>query len=73
MKPVMWSKVSQKWKNNYRVSTERYGIQKNGTDKPTRRQGVEMQTKRTDMWAHWGKEVVGQTEKVALTYIHHHV
>lgn len=59
MKPVMWSEVSQKRKNNYHVSTDRYEVQKNGTDKATCRQGVEMQTKRMDKWAQWGKEGVG--------------
>ena len=59
MKPVIWSEVSQKQKNNYRVSTDIYGIQKNGTAKPICRKEMEMQTQRTDMWTQWGKEGVG--------------
>ena len=34
---------------------------------------IEMQMQRKDLWTQWGTERVGQIERVALTYIHHHV
>ena len=42
LEPVIQSEVSQK--NKYRRLTHIYGIQKNGTDKPTCGEGMEMQT-----------------------------
>ena len=29
---------------------------KNSTNEPIQREGMEMQTKRTDLWTQWGKE-----------------
>ena len=49
-----------------------YGIYKNGTDEPIRREGKETQMQIKDMWTQWGKERAGQIEKVALTYILYH-
>ena len=43
---------------------------KNGTDDPICRAGIQMQIQRTDLWSQQGKKS-GQSEKVALTYIHH--
>ena len=34
---------------------------------------IEMQMQRKGLWTQWGNERVGQIERVALTYIHHHV
>ena len=31
---------------------------------------MEMKTQRTDFWTQWGRETVGLSERVALTYIH---
>ena len=42
-----------------------YGIQKNGTDELICLAGIEMQMERMDLWTQWGKERLGQIEKVA--------
>ena len=46
---VIQSEVSQKEKNKYRMLTYKYGILKNGTDEPSGRAGIKMQTLRTDL------------------------
>ena len=43
------------------------GIWKNGIDERICREGVETQMERMDLWTQWGKERVGQMEKVAQT------
>ena len=43
-----------------------YGMYKNGTDEPICRAGIEIQTKRTDLWAQPEKKRVEQTKRVAL-------
>ena len=55
LEPVIQSEVSQKEKNKYRMLTHICGIQKNGTDEPIFRAGIERQTQRMDMWTQWGK------------------
>ena len=62
LEPVIQSEVSQKEKNKYHILTHIYGIQKNGTDEPICRAGIETQTWRTDEWTRQGKEQVGLTE-----------
>ena len=52
--PIVQSEVSQKKKNKYSVLTHMYGIQRDGTGEPICRAAVEMQTQRTDLWAHGG-------------------
>ena len=42
-------------------------------DEPVRREEMEMQTQRVDLWTQQGEERGGPTERVALTYIHCHV
>ena len=54
LEPVIQSEVSQKEKNKYRILTHINGIQKNGTDEPICRSGIEMQTQRTDLWTQRG-------------------
>ena len=49
LEPVIQSEVSQKEKNKYCVLTHIYEIQKNGTDEPICRAGIEMQTERMDV------------------------
>ena len=56
LEPIIPSEVSQKEKNKYRLLTHIYGISKDGTDEPTCRAAVEMQTQRTDLWTRWGGE-----------------
>ena len=46
---------------------------KNSTDEPTYREEIEMQMQRTDSWTQLGEERPGQTEKVALPYIHYQI
>ena len=36
-----------------------YGIQRNGTDEPIYRVGIETQTQRTDVWTQQGREREG--------------
>ena len=47
-------------------------MQKEGADDPIHREAMEMQTQRTDLWAQWGKERVGQMERVALKHVPYH-
>ena len=49
LEPVIQSELSQKEKDKYRVLRHMYGIQKNGIDKPPCKEGMEMQTQRTDV------------------------
>ena len=44
LKPVIQSEVGQKDKNKCHILMHTYRIQKNGTDEPTFRAGLEMQT-----------------------------
>ena len=55
---VIQSEVSQKEKSKY-ILMPIYGIQKNGTDEPSFRAGIEMQTQRTDLMTQQGKKRVG--------------
>ena len=65
----MQSEVSQKEKNKYCIVTHIYGIQKNGTAKPTCKAGIEAQTQETDM------DRVGEGGDGAnwLKYVHYHM
>ena len=45
---VIQSKVSQKEKSEFHILLHTYGVQKNGTDEPICRAGIEMQAQRTD-------------------------
>ena len=47
-----------------------YGILKNGTDEPICKEGMQTQTYRKELWAQFGKERVGRTEKVESIYIY---
>ena len=71
LESVIQSVISQKEKNKYRILTHIYGTQKNGTDEPSVRAGIEIQTQRTDLWTQWGKGRLGRIERVALTCIHY--
>ena len=53
LESVIQSEVTQKEKNNYCILTHVCGIQKNGTDEPICRSGIETQTQGIDMWT-WG-------------------
>ena len=63
---VIQSEVSQKEKNKYRILTHIFRIWKNGTDQTIFKAGIEMQMKRTDMWAEWGKVRVEQIGRLGL-------
>ena len=45
---------------------------KNSTDEPICRVGIETQIEKRCL-TQWGQERVGQTERVALTYIYYHM
>ena len=64
---LLQSKGSQKEKEKYHTLRHIYIIQKNGTDEPICRTGIEMLTQRMDlcMWGGEGGEMVGWTERVA--------
>ena len=47
--PIIQSEVSQKEKDKYRIPTQIYGIQKNGTEELIFRAAVEKQTQRIDL------------------------
>ena len=73
LEPVIQSEVSQKEKNKNCILTQMYESQKNGTDDPICRTGIETQTQRPDVWTQQGKERVGHIERVALKHIHSYV
>ena len=50
LEPTIQSEVSQKEKDKYHILTNKYGIQKDGTDGFIFRAAVEKQTQRTDLW-----------------------
>ena len=52
LETVIQSEVSQKEKNKYCILTHICGIQKNGTDEPVCRAGLETQMQRTDVCGH---------------------
>ena len=56
LEPIIQSEVSQKEKDKYRILTNKYGIQKDGTDEFIFRAAVEKQTQRTDLWTQQGGE-----------------
>ena len=62
LESVIQSEVSQKEKNKYCILTHICGIQKNDTDNPIFRAGIETQTQRTDMWTQWEREGVTNWE-----------
>ena len=64
--PVTQSEVSQKEKNKYYILTHANRIQKNATDGPICKAGIETRTHRTDVWAQWG-EKLREAERAALT------
>ena len=64
---------SQKDKNKYHVLTYIYGISKNGTVDYICRIGMGTQTGNNRLVDIWGKERVGQMERVALGHIHYNV
>ena len=69
LEPLIQSKVGQK--NKYHILTHMYEIQKNGTDEPILRAGIETQMWRMDLWSQWRKERVERPERVALKYINY--
>ena len=48
IEPVIQSEVNQKEKNQYHILAHICGLQKSGTDEPSSRAGIEMQTQSTD-------------------------
>ena len=55
LESVIRSEVNQKGKQKYHILTHTFGIQKNGTDEPICRTGIETQTYRTDLWTQGGE------------------
>ena len=55
-----WSKSER---DKYHILTNTYGSQKNGTDEPICRAGIEMQTQRTDLGTQREKESVGKSKE----------
>ena len=50
LESVIQSEVNQKEKNKYCILMHVCGIQKNGTDEPICRAGIEIQTQRANVW-----------------------
>ena len=63
----------RKRKNKCCILMHIHEIEKNGTDDPICRAGIETQTSRLDWGTQQGKARVGQMESAALAYIHYHV
>ena len=55
LESVLQSEVNQKEKNKYYILMHICGIQKNDTDEPIYRIGIERQTQRTNIWIPRGK------------------
>ena len=61
LEPIIQSKESQKEKDQYRILTHMYGIQKNGNEEFIYRAAMEKQTQRIDLWT-WGEgEMYGKS------------
>ena len=60
LETILQGKVSQKEKSKYHILTHKYGIQKDGTDKPICRVAMEIQTQRKNLWT-WGWKAEGGT------------
>ena len=70
---VIESEVSQKEKNKY-ILTCVCGIQKNGTDEPISKAGIQMQMQRTGLWARKQGGQEGETNLESSTdIIEYHV
>ena len=70
LETVIQSEVSQKEKNKYCILTHICGIQKNGTDEPISRAGIETQTQRMNTWT-LGREGEGGTNwEIMCQYIY---
>ena len=68
-----WSK-SEREKQISHMSTYIWNLEKNGTDWPIYKAGIETRTQKMDLWAQCGgKQRVGWVEREALKYIHYHV
>ena len=63
-------KVSQKEKNKYQILAHVCRVQKNGTDEPIFRAGIEMQMWSSDMWT---QHIGGRIERLGLKYVHYHL
>ena len=61
LESVMQSDVRKRKTN---ILTHICGIEKNGTDKPICRTGIETQTRRMDMRIQWRKQWVGRIERI---------
>ena len=57
LESVIQSEVSQEAKNKYHILTHMCGFQKNGTDEPIYRAGIERQMQRMDVWTQGGRGV----------------
>ena len=51
-------------KRKTNILTHICGSEKNGTDKPICRAGIETQTWRMDMWIQWRKQWVGRIARI---------
>ena len=64
LEPITQSEVNQK--NKY-ILMHIYGIQKNNTNEPICKEGMQTKMQRMDLWTRYGKERLGQMEKITLT------
>ena len=73
LESVIQSKVSRKEKNKYHILIHICGMEKSYRDEPNVKAGIKTQRKRMDIWTQGRVGRVGQTGRVALTYIHPHM
>ena len=71
LEPIIQSEVSRKDKDQYRILTHIYGIQKDGNDNPICKTEKEMQMYRTDFWTLWEKARVGCFKRTALKHVYY--
>ena len=55
LESVIQNEISQKEKNKYHILTHIYGIQKNGTDEPIFKAGIQTQMQITDLCTQSGE------------------
>jgi len=77
---LRWMSLETEWNKSERekqishMSTYIWNLEKNGTDWPIYKAGIETGTQKLDLWARCGgKQRVGWVEREALKYIHYHV
>ena len=71
LEPIIQSEVSQKDKDHYSILTHKYGIWKDGNNKPICKTEKETQMYSTDFCTLWGKARVGCFKRTASKHVYY--